>query len=103
MYKNIYFYATCVGMLGSYTLCGSNSLASRQEQQALFDKMATGPESRHELTVDSTKSGQGCRMIEDIVGSIKIGEGCRMISAGFPSFFGLELEDGHGPAFWLLL
>ena len=27
----------------------------------------------------------------------------RMMSAGFPSFFGLRLQDGHVPTFWLLL
>ena len=26
-----------------------------------------------------------------------------MIYVGFPSFFGLGLEDGHVPTFWLLL
>ena len=26
-----------------------------------------------------------------------------MIHAGVPSFFGLGLEDGHVPTFWLLL
>ena len=29
--------------------------------------------------------------------------GWRMINDGFPSFFGLGLEDGHIPTFWLLL
>ena len=28
---------------------------------------------------------------------------CRMIYDGFPCFFCLGLEDGHAPAFWLLL
>ena len=31
----------------------------------------------------------------------KMEHGCRMVYAGFPSFFGLELEDRHVPTFWL--
>ena len=39
----------------------------------------------------------------DTVGSQKLEHGCRMIDAGFPSFFGLALDDGHVPTFWLRL
>ena len=35
--------------------------------------------------------------------SQKLEHGCRMIHAGRPSFFGLGLEDGPVPTFWLLL
>ena len=38
-----------------------------------------------------------------IVDSKKLEHGCRMIHAGFPSFCGLGLEDGHVPTFWNLL
>ena len=37
------------------------------------------------------------------VDSKKLEHGWRMIHAGFPSFFGLGLEEGHVPTFWLLL
>ena len=37
------------------------------------------------------------------VDSKKLEHGCGMIHAGFLSFFGLGLEDGHVPTFWLLL
>ena len=33
----------------------------------------------------------------------KMEHGCRTICAGFPSFFGLGLVDGHDPTFWFLL
>ena len=33
----------------------------------------------------------------------KLEHGCKMIFAGFPSFCGLGLEDGHVPIVWLLL
>ena len=38
-----------------------------------------------------------------MVDSKMLEHGCRVIYAGFPSFFGLGLEDGHVPTFWLLL
>ena len=43
--------------------------------------------------------------VHRIVDFKKLEHGCRMIYAGCPSFFGLGfgLEDGHAPAFWLLL
>ena len=34
-----------------------------------------------------------------IVDSEKLGHGCKIIYAGFPSFFGVGLEDGHAPNF----
>ena len=34
--------------------------------------------------------------------SKKLEHGRRLIYAGVPSFFGLGLEDGHVPSFWLL-
>ena len=37
------------------------------------------------------------------VGFRKLENGSEMISAGLPSFFGLGLEDGHIPTFWLVL
>ena len=37
------------------------------------------------------------------VGSKKFEYGSGMIWAGFPSFFGLGLEDSHIPTCWLLL
>ena len=37
------------------------------------------------------------------VDSNKSQPGCRMIYAGSPAFFGLPLEGGHVPSFWLLL
>ena len=33
------------------------------------------------------------------VGSKKLAHGCEMISVGFPSFFGVGLEDGHVATF----
>ena len=33
----------------------------------------------------------------------KFQHGCRMLYAGCTFFFGLWLEDGHVPTFWLLL
>ena len=37
------------------------------------------------------------------VDSNKLEHGCRLIYAGIPSLFGLGLQDGHVPTFWLLL
>ena len=37
------------------------------------------------------------------VDSKKLEHGCKMIYAGFASFFGLALEDGHVPTFCSLL
>ena len=37
------------------------------------------------------------------VGSKKFEHECRMIYAGFPSFFGLALQEGHASVFRLLL
>ena len=37
------------------------------------------------------------------VDSNTLEHGCRMMYAGFASLFGLGLEDGHVPTFWLLL
>ena len=38
-----------------------------------------------------------------IVDSRKLEHACRVLYAGCPSFFGVGLEDGHVPTFWLLL
>ena len=37
------------------------------------------------------------------VDSKQLEHGCRMVYAGFPSFFGLGLEEGHVPTLWPLL
>ena len=39
----------------------------------------------------------------DTVDSKKLEHGRRMFYTGFASFFGLGLDDGHVPTFWLLL
>ena len=36
------------------------------------------------------------------VDSTKLEHGCRMMYDGWPAFFGLSLEDGQVPTFWLL-
>ena len=46
--------------------------------------------------------GYGYGVDKDI-DSKKLEHGCWMIHAGLPSSFGLGLEDGHVPTFWLLL
>ena len=42
-------------------------------------------------------------MEANTVDSNKLEHACKVIYAGFPSFFGLGLEDGHLPTFWILL
>ena len=61
----------------------------------LWPRLSRGP---------SCEKKAGARYgVGNTVDSQKLEHGCRMIYAGVPSFFGLGLEDGHVPTFWLLL
>ena len=75
-------------------------MRSPELQSVLRGAQKTHREQLQDRLKAVTKSQ--CSRFETTVGSKKLQHGGRMFDACFPCFFGLGLEDGHVPIFWLL-